>query len=49
MLLCRPRQACPDLRREELLMNWKLADYAFLGVAAIPFIYYVIALYSAWR
>jgi ceramide glucosyltransferase len=49
MLLCRPRQACPDRRREELLMNWKLADYVFLGVAAIPFIYYVIALYSAWR
>ena len=49
MLLCRPRQALPDLRREELLMIWKLADYVFLGVAAIPFIYYAIALYSAWR
>ncbi len=30
-------------------MIWKFADYAFLGVAAIPFIYYAIALYSAWR
>jgi len=30
-------------------MIWKLADYLFLGVAAIPFIYYAIALYSSWR
>src|ERR1035438_8547487 len=25
------------------------AVWAFLGVAAIPFIYYLIAIYSAWR
>ncbi|MGB2624463.1 MAG: glycosyltransferase [Candidatus Acidiferrum sp.] len=25
------------------------AEYAFLGVAAIPFIYYLIALYSSWQ
>ena len=25
------------------------AVYAFLGIAAIPFIYYLIALYSSWR
>jgi len=30
-------------------MTWKLADYLFLGAAAIPFLYYVIALYSSWR
>jgi len=30
-------------------MIWKFADYVFLGVAAIPSIYYAIALYSAWR
>jgi len=30
-------------------MIWKFADYLFLGIAAIPFIYYAIALYSAWR
>ena len=30
-------------------MIWKSADYVFLAVAAIPFIYYAIALYSAWR
>ena len=30
-------------------MIWNLADYLFLGVAAIPFIYYLIALYSSWR
>jgi ceramide glucosyltransferase len=30
-------------------MIWKLADYLFLAVAAIPFIYYGIALYSSWR
>ncbi len=27
----------------------KLGEYVFLGVAAIPFIYYLIALYSSWR
>ena len=30
-------------------MIWKFADYMFRAVAAIPFIYYAIALYSAWR
>jgi ceramide glucosyltransferase len=30
-------------------MNSRLAVYAFLGVAALPFIYYLIALYSSWR
>jgi len=30
-------------------MIWNLAGYLFLAVAAIPFIYYVIALYSSWR
>jgi ceramide glucosyltransferase len=30
-------------------MNLRLAVYAFLGVAAIPFIYYLIALYSSWK
>ena len=25
------------------------ADYAFLGFAALPFIYYLIAIYSSWR
>jgi len=30
-------------------MIWNVADYLFLGVAAIPFIYYLIALYSSWR
>ena len=29
-------------------MFWTIADYVFLAVAAIPFIYYLIALYSAW-
>ena len=26
-----------------------IAPGVFLGIAAIPFIYYLIALYSAWR
>src|ERR1700756_5832853 len=26
-----------------------IAIYMFLGIAAIPFIYYVIAIYSSWR
>jgi ceramide glucosyltransferase len=30
-------------------MNSRLAVYAFLSVAALPFIYYLIALYSSWR
>ena len=30
-------------------MIWNLAGYLFLAVAAIPFIYYLIALYSSWR
>lgn len=30
-------------------MIWRIADYLFLAVAAIPFIYYLIALYSSWR
>ena len=30
-------------------MTWRIADYLFLAVAAIPFIYYLIALYSSWR
>ena len=30
-------------------MIWKLADYLFLAVAATPFVYYLIALYSAWK
>jgi ceramide glucosyltransferase len=29
-------------------MFWTIADYVFLAVAAIPFIYYLIALYSSW-
>jgi ceramide glucosyltransferase len=29
-------------------MFWTTADYLFLAIAAIPFIYYLIALYSAW-
>ena len=29
-------------------MFWTIADYVFLAVAAIPFVYYLIALYSAW-
>jgi ceramide glucosyltransferase len=38
-----------DIRLEEPLMLWNLADYLFLGVAAIPFIYYLIALYCSGR
>jgi ceramide glucosyltransferase len=30
-------------------MIWKVADHLFLAAAAIPFIYYVIALFSSWR
>ena len=30
-------------------MTWNAAGYLFLAVAAIPFIYYLIALYSSWR
>jgi ceramide glucosyltransferase len=30
-------------------MNSPLAVYAILGVASLPFIYYLIALYSSWR
>ena len=30
-------------------MGSKLGEYVFLGIAAIPFIYYLIALYSSWR
>lgn len=30
-------------------MIWKVADYLFLGIATIPFVYYAIALYSSWR
>jgi len=30
-------------------MIWNVADYLFLAVAAIPFIYYLIALFSSWR
>jgi ceramide glucosyltransferase len=30
-------------------MNSSLAVYFLLGVAALPFIYYLIALYSSWR
>ena len=30
-------------------MIWSAAGYLFLAVAAIPFIYYLIALYSSWR
>ena len=32
-------------------MEWLrgIIQYALLGIAAIPFIYYVIALFSAWR
>jgi ceramide glucosyltransferase len=30
-------------------MNSSLAIYAILGVASLPFIYYLIALYSSWR
>jgi ceramide glucosyltransferase len=30
-------------------MNSSLATYIFLGVAAIPFIYYLLVLYSSWR
>ena len=29
-------------------MYWTIADYVFLAIAAIPFIYYLIALYSSW-
>src|ERR1700757_2012631 len=38
-----------DIRLEGPLMLWNLGDYLFLGVAAIPFIYYLIALYCSWR
>jgi ceramide glucosyltransferase len=30
-------------------MNLSVAAYVFLGVAAIPFIYYLLVLYSSWR
>jgi ceramide glucosyltransferase len=30
-------------------MIWNVGGYVFLAVAAIPFIYYLIALYSSWR
>src|ERR1700739_4237304 len=30
-------------------MFWRIADLAFLIIAAIPFIYYLIALYSSWH
>jgi len=36
-------------RSRALLMIWNTANYLFLVVAAIPFIYYLIALYSSWR
>jgi ceramide glucosyltransferase len=29
-------------------MSLKVAEYVFLGIAAIPFIYYLIALYCSW-
>ena len=30
-------------------MNSSMAPYVFLGAAAIPFIYYLLVLYSSWR
>src|SRR5579872_7413619 len=30
-------------------MLLKLFEYVFLGIAAIPFIYYLIVLYSTWQ
>jgi len=30
-------------------MNLRGIEYAFLGIAAFPFVYYLIALYSSWR
>jgi ceramide glucosyltransferase len=30
-------------------MTWRAAENVFLAIAAIPFVYYLIALYSSWR
>jgi hypothetical protein len=42
-----PIQDNPTLRRSDQMIPGM--KYLFLGLATIPFIYYLIALFSAWQ